>query len=145
MTTMYVLNFLFLFIQKKIWWKIRGIISYPEWLTPAEFRGQVSIHTFRFYNAIFISKSSLTISYLLSSFMAYTFLVDLCRTNWTSPKAPRPITFMTLKSFGFIRSVDRVSQLCPSKTIRWRKTSLVKRINLLSGGALFFTYLTHHL
>ena len=44
-----------------------------------------------------------TISNLLSNFIAYTFCVDLCLTNCTSPNDPRPITFIRVKSSVRIR------------------------------------------
>jgi len=46
---------------------------------------------------------TLTISNLLSSFMAYTRLFVLWRTSCTSPNAPRPITFTSWKSLALIR------------------------------------------
>ena len=39
-----------------------------------------------------------TISNLLSIFIANIFLVSFIRTKWTSPKAPLPITFINWKS-----------------------------------------------
>lgn len=45
-----------------------------------------------------------TISNLFNNFIAKTFFVSLCLTNCTSPKAPRPITLITLKWLAFNRA-----------------------------------------
>lgn len=56
---------------------------------------------------IFFENSAVfTISNLLSNFIAYTFWVELCLTNCTSPNAPLPITFISVKSSVRIRNLQ---------------------------------------
>ena len=43
-------------------------------------------------------EDGVTISNLLSIFIANIFLVSFIRTKWTSPKAPLPMTFINWKS-----------------------------------------------
>lgn len=64
--------------------------------------GPLDLNINNYFNNIellfFLIKLIFTISNLLRSFIAYTFLVDLCLTSWTCPKAPLPMTLMTVKS-----------------------------------------------
>ena len=69
-----------------------------------------------------------------------TLLVYLCLTSWTSPKAPRPITLIRLKSSAFIRFSTICSEISTSK-IQIYYFSYIKRHYFLINDLCLGEYL----